>query len=92
MMVTIFVLANLVVLVFCVWISITDAIATGWWGTLGFSVSGVAALGNLLKPIRMVAVIDIPETTMLVGLAIVCVWIVARVFYWHKKGGRHGWL
>jgi hypothetical protein len=89
-MISIFVLANLVVLAFCVWISVTDAIATGWWGTLGFSVSGVAALGNLLKPIRMAAVIDMPETTMLVGIAIVCVWVMARKVYWWKKEHKHG--
>jgi hypothetical protein len=53
-------------------------------------VSGVAALGNLLKPIRMAAVIDMPETTMLVGIAIVCVWVMARKVYWWKKEHKHG--
>ncbi|WP_260427245.1 MULTISPECIES: holin [unclassified Burkholderia] len=89
-MVTIFILANLVVLAFCIWIAVTDAIATGWWGTVGFSIIGISAAVNVLKPISMLPVIDMPETLMLVGLAIVCVWVVARVAYWHKKGGHRG--
>ncbi|WP_333986733.1 holin [Burkholderia cepacia] len=92
MMVTIFYLANLVVLLFCMWIAVTNVFVTGWWGTLGFSIIGLASAANLFKPVHMPSAIDMPETLMLAGLAIVCVWILARVVYWHKKGGRHGWL
>ncbi|WP_244254356.1 holin [Burkholderia vietnamiensis] len=65
---------------------------TGWWGTLGFSIIGISSAVNLFKPMRMPSTIDMPETLMLVGLAIVCIWIAMRVAYWRKKGGRHGWL
>lgn len=92
MMVTVFYLANLVVLLFCMWIAITNVFVTGWWGTLGFSIIGIASAVNMFKPMRMSAAIDMPETLMLVGLAIVCVWIMVRVAYWRRKGGRHGWL
>ncbi|MBR8083068.1 holin [Burkholderia vietnamiensis] len=90
MMVTIFYLANLVVLLFCMWIAVTNVFVTGWWGTLGFSIIGLSSAVNLFKPLRMPSAIDMPETLMLVGLAIVCVWIAARVAYWRKKGGHRG--
>ncbi|KVF08996.1 MULTISPECIES: hypothetical protein [Burkholderia] len=90
MMVTIFVLANLVVLAFCIWISVTDAIVTGWWGTIGFSTIGIASAVNVMKPIRMLSVIDMPETLMMVGMAIVCTWVMARKAYWWHKGHKHG--
>lgn len=91
--ISIFVLANLIVLAFCIWITVTGEIVTGGWGTLGFSIVGLAAMANLVKPIRMAATIDIPETTMLVGFAIVAVWITVRKIYWwakeHKHNGAH---
>ncbi|AOJ31427.1 holin [Burkholderia metallica] len=89
-MVSIFVLANLIVLLFCIWITVTDGISTGWWGTLGFSVIGVAAMGNVLKSVRMVTAIDMPETVMMVGVAIVCLWVMGRRAYWWKKEHKHG--
>ena len=92
MMVTVFYLANLVVLLFCMWIAVTNVFVTGWWGTLGFSIIGISSAVNLFKPMRMPSTIDMSETLMLVGLAIVCIWIAARVAYWRKKGNRHGWL
>lgn len=88
--ISIFVMANLIVLAFCIWITVTDAISTGGWGTLGFSISGLAAMANLVKPIRMASTIDIPETAMLVGFAIVAVWIMVRKFYWWHKEHKHG--
>lgn len=88
--ISIFVMANLIVLVFCMWITVTDAVATGGWGTFGFSIVGLAAMANLVKPIRMASTIDIPETAMLVGLAIVAVWIMVRKYYWWKKEHQHG--
>ncbi|RQS88081.1 holin [Burkholderia seminalis] len=90
MMVTIFVLANLIVLAFCIWIAVTDAIATGWWGTVGFSIVGISAAVNVLKPIRMLPAIDLPETMMTVGTAIVCLWVMGRKAYWWTKGHNHG--
>ncbi len=92
MMFTVFYLANLVVLLFCMWIAVTNVFVTGWWGTLGFSIIGISSAVNLFKPMRMPSTIDMPETLMLVGIAIVCIWIAMRVAYWRKKGGRHGWL
>ncbi|WP_244127261.1 holin [Burkholderia vietnamiensis] len=91
-MFTVFYLANLVVLLFCMWIAVTNVFVTGWWGTLGFSIIGISSAVNLFKPMRMPSTIDMPETLMLVGIAIVCIWIAMRVAYWRKKGGRHGWL
>ncbi|KUZ35285.1 hypothetical protein [Burkholderia territorii] len=92
-MVTIFILANLVVLGFCIWITVADSISTGWWGTLGFSVIGIAAAVNVVKPIRMLSVIDMPETMMACGMAIVCMWVLGRKAYWwtkeHKHNGAH---
>ncbi|MBR8393342.1 holin [Burkholderia cenocepacia] len=90
MMVTIFVFANLIILAFCIWIAVTDAIATGWWGTVGFSIVGISAAVNVLKPIRMLPVIDLPETMMTVGTAIVCLWVMGRKAYWWTKGHNHG--
>lgn len=77
---------------FCIWITLSDSVVTGISGTLGFSIIGLSAAMNFFKGIHHFEKVDAPETGMLIGLAIVCVWIVARVFYWHKKGGRHGWL
>ncbi|MDN7654305.1 holin [Burkholderia multivorans] len=89
-MVTIFVLANLIVLAFCVWIAVTDTISTGWWGTVGFSTIGIAAAVNVLKPVRMMPAIDPPETLMMAGMAIVCLWVMWRKAYWRNKEHKHG--
>ncbi|WP_186259170.1 holin [Burkholderia gladioli] len=89
-MVTIFFAANLVVLLFCIWISLSDDIVTGWWGTLGFSVIGLASALNTVKPLRHVEAIDVSETMLMCGLAIVCIWVMARKFYWWRKShGTH---
>ncbi|QJP71281.1 holin [Burkholderia glumae] len=88
-MIPIFVATNLVVLMFCAWIALSDEINTGVWGTLGFAVVGMSAMVNLIKPIRSPELIDTPETTMLIGMSIVIVWALARKVYWWKRGKKH---
>ena len=90
MMLFIFNTANLIVLMFCIWITLSDEIVTGISGTLGFSIVGLSAAMNFFKAMHHFEKVDAPETGLLVGLSIVCVWIVARVFYWHRKGGHRG--
>ncbi|QTP32828.1 hypothetical protein B7759_01406 [Burkholderia glumae] len=89
-MLTVFFIANVVVLMFCIWISVTDGVATGWWGTIGFGTVGLGAMLNLLKSLKLAHTIDGPETLLMVGLAIVCVWVSVRKAYWWRKGyGTH---
>lgn len=85
-MFTVFFIANVVVLMFCIWISVTDGVATGWWGTIGFGTVGLGAMLNLLKSLKLAHAIDGPETLLIVGLAIVCVWAAVRKAYWWRKG------
>jgi len=82
MMVTIFFIANAIILAFCIWITIARGLPTGWWGLLGFSIIGIAAAANLFKPIQMHRAIDLPETLMMVGMAIICARVVIRRAFW----------
>lgn len=88
--VSIFVVANVIVLGACVWVALSDAVKTGFWGTVGFAAIGVASVGNLFKPVLMRHAIDGPEVLMLVGMAIVGLWVMGRKLYWMNKGGEHG--
>lgn len=88
--VSVFYAANVVVLGACIWVTLSDAIATGFWGTTGFVAIGLAATGNLFKPFWMRHAIDGPEVLMLVGMAIVGVWLMARKAYWANKERQHG--
>lgn len=88
--VLVFFIANVVVLAACIWVALSDAIKTGFWGTTGFSAIGLASVGNLFKPVWMRHAIDGPEVLMLVGLAIVSIWVMARKVYWTNKGRGHG--
>lgn len=88
--VSVFFIANVIVLAGCIWLALSDAITTGFWGTTGFSAIGLASVGNLFKPVWMRQAIDGPEILMLVGLAIVVIWLMARKAYWMSKGRGHG--
>ena len=88
--VAIFFIANVVVLGACIWVALTDAVKTGVWGTTGFAAIGVAAVGNLFKPVWMRHTIDGPEILMLVGMAIVSLWVLGRKVYWMSKERQHG--
>ncbi|WP_331708676.1 holin [Pandoraea sputorum] len=88
--VSMFFIANVIVLAGCIWLALSDAITTGFWGTTGFSAIGLASVGNLFKPVWMRQAIDGPEILMLVGLAIVVIWLMARKAYWMSKGRGHG--
>lgn len=86
----VFFIANVIVLAGCIWLALSDAITTGFWGTTGFSAIGLASVGNLFKPVWMRQAIDGPEVLMLVGLAIVAIWLMARKAYWMSKERDHG--
>ncbi|VVE78216.1 holin [Pandoraea sputorum] len=88
--VSVFFIANVIVLAGCIWLALSDAITTGFWGTTGFSAIGLASVGNLFKPVWMRQAIDGPEILMLVGLAIVAIWLMARKAYWMNRGRGHG--
>ena len=59
-------------------------------GAPSVSIIGIAAAVNVLKPIRMLPATDLPETLMMVGMAIVCLWVMARRAYWWTKEHKHG--
>ncbi|VVE82580.1 holin [Pandoraea sputorum] len=88
--VSLFCIANVIVLGACIWVALTDAVKTGFWGTTGFAAIGVAAVGNLFKPVLMRQSIDGPEVLMLVGMAIVGLWMMGRKAYWANKERQHG--
>jgi len=85
-----FFVANVVVLAACIWAALSDALFTGFWGTTGFALIGLSAAINLFKPFWMRHAIDGPEVLMLVGMAIVGVWLMARKAYWANKEREHG--
>ncbi|VVD64212.1 holin [Pandoraea pneumonica] len=88
LLVCLFIAANIIVLAASIWISLSDALPTGFWGTFGFAMIGLSAAINLSKPIWMREAIDGPEILMLVGMAVVGIWMMVRKVYWHNKGGR----
>ncbi|MGS1071534.1 holin [Burkholderia glumae] len=89
-MLTVFFITNVVVLMFCIWISISDGVTTGWWGTIGFSIIGLASALNIFKEMRWAGSVDGPETLLMIGLSIVCVWVMARrAYWWRKRYGTH---
>ncbi|AHN74679.2 holin [Pandoraea pnomenusa] len=88
--VSIFFVANIIVLGACIWVALSDTVKTGFWGTVGFSAIGLAAVGNLFKPVWMRHAIDGPEVLMLVGMAIVGLWVMGRKVYWMNRGKKHG--
>jgi len=81
-MVATFLVANAIILGFSVWVTLARGLPTGWWGTLGFSIIGVAAAANLFKPLHLHQAIDLPETLMMVGMAILCSRVVVRRAFW----------
>lgn len=89
-LVPLFFVANVIVLGGCIWLALSDAIKTGFWGTTGFSAIGLAAVGNLFKPFWMRHAIDGPEVLMLAGMAIVGLWLMGRKVYWMNKEREHG--
>ena len=90
LLVCLFVAANIVVLAASIWIALSDALPTGFWGTSGFALIGLSAAINLSKPIWMREAIDGPEILMLVGMAVVGIWMMVRKVYWQSKGGQDG--
>ncbi|VVE85051.1 holin [Pandoraea sputorum] len=86
----VFFIANVIVLAGCIWVALSDAVKTGFCGTVGFSAIGLAAVGKLFNPVWMRHAIDGPEVLMLVGMAIVGLWVMGRKVCWMKRGRQHG--
>ncbi|WP_176399091.1 holin [Pandoraea sp. PE-S2T-3] len=89
-LVWLFIAANVVVLAACIWVALSDEMSTGLWGTTGFALIGLSAAINLFKPIWAREAIDGPEILMLVGMAVVGIWMMVRKAYWQSKGGQDG--